>query len=383
MSVSKLFISAGEVSGDIHAATVVAELIRRHEGVLTSGVTGTHMQAAGCAQLFPMSDLNVMGITDVLPALPRIWRIEKAILAWCKENQPEAAILVDFSSFHMRLGRKIRALGIPVLHFIAPKLWAWGKWRVRKLSLSQDSLACILPFEPAWFAAHGIAARYVGNPSAVACTGGWSKAELKKQLGLKSDQFLMAILPGSRNQEIRLHVPLLAASMQRLKQLNPNITFVVPVAPGVNRDALELLWQAGALPVERSQVDYALRVDAAIAVSGTATLELALWDVPNVLIYRASPVTMFIGQRLVSLNCVGLANIILDDQMVIPELIQQDCTVDHIVEKTRPLLHSESVEASWQRSQFELLRERLGDLSPAVGAADMLDELVAKKRPGD
>lgn len=373
----RCFISAGETSGDMHAAAVVAELLARYPDAEISGVAGEVMQQNGCRALHHMHELNVMGITDVVRSLGRIRRVEASVLKWCATQRPDVAILVDFSSFHMRLGRKIRRMGIPVIHFIAPKLWAWGSWRVRKLKHSQDRLACILPFEPAWFFERGIdSASYVGNPSTVGCQRGWSKVELRKQLRIDSDNPLLAVLPGSRPQELRNHLPVLADSLQRLKQEIPDLRCVVPVAPGVDRAVLEPLWQLGAIAIDRNQDGYALRADVAIAVSGTATLELALWDTPTVLIYRASPLMVMLAHMLVQVRCAGLANIILGDQPVMPELIQDQCTVTNIVTKTVQLLNNEEVSGE-QRAQFKALRKLLGDGNPASGVVDMVASLEA------
>ncbi len=372
----RCFISAGETSGDMHAATVVAELKQRYPDAAFTGVAGEQMQAEGCRALHHMHELNVMGITDVLRSLSRIRHIERSILHWCAEEQPDAAILVDFSSFHMRLGRKLKALGIPVIHFIAPKLWAWGGWRVKKLQQSQDRLACILPFEPEWFQQRGIPhARYVGNPSAVACAGGWSASELRQQVGVADDQPLLALLPGSRPQEIRLHVPVLAQTLQHIQQKVPQIRCIVPIAPGVTTASLDPLWRLGAAPLQRNQPGYALRADAAIAVSGTATLELALWDTPTVLIYKASPVMIFLARRLAQIQCAGLANIILGDKPVMPELLQEACTPDNIVAHLLPLLRGEDATRR-QRSECAKLRTLLGSEQPAAGVANMVDELL-------
>jgi len=370
------FISAGETSGDMHAATVIAELKRRHPDAAFTGIAGDQMQATGCHALHHMHALNVMGVTDVLRSLYRIHQIERSILQWCAREKPDVAILVDFSSFHMRLGRKLRQQGIPVVHFIAPKLWAWGGWRAKKLQRSQDRLACILPFEPEWFHRRGINhARYVGNPSAVACTGGWSATELRRQVGISDDQPLLALLPGSRPQEIRLHVPILVDTLQRIQQQVPQLACVVPLAPGVATELLAELWQAGAVPLQRSHPDYALRTDAAVAVSGTATLELGLWNTPTVLIYKASPVMVFLARRLVQIRCAGLANIILGDRPVMPELLQEDCTTDNIVAQLLPLLRDENA-AQQQRRECARLRTLLGPDQPASGVADIVDELI-------
>ncbi|MFQ5345362.1 MAG: lipid-A-disaccharide synthase, partial [Mariprofundus sp.] len=243
----RFFVSAGETSGDLHAATVVAELKQRYPGSEITGIAGEQMQQQGCMALHHMHELNVMGIVDVLRSLPRIRRIERSVMDWCVQNQPDVAVLVDFSSFHMRLGRKLRKLGIPVVHFIAPKLWAWGSWRVSRLKKSQDRLACILPFEPEWFQSRSIShASYVGNPSVAACLDGWSAAELKQRLGVDDRQLLLALLPGSRPQEIRIHVPILAETLKRVREEVPQLACVVPVAPGVDVDVLQPLWEQGA-----------------------------------------------------------------------------------------------------------------------------------------
>jgi len=372
----RIFISAGETSGDMHAATVVIELRKRFSEVGIYGIAGPRMQAAGCVALHDISELNVMGLGEVLAALSRIRRIEASVISWCKCEHPDMVVLVDFSGFHMRLGRKLRGLGIPVIHFIAPKLWAWGSWRLRKLRHSQDALACILPFEPAWFATRGIDGRYVGNPSAEVCIEGWSSMELKRRLGIKEEQTLLALLPGSRPQELRMHVPLLAEVLCRIRQHTPTIACVVPVAPGVSTASLDLLWQAGATPIRREEDGYALRADLAVAVSGTATLELALWNVPTLLVYKTSPLTAFLGQRLMQLQCAGLANIILDDTPVMPELIQQACTIDNIMAQVLPLLEDDK-SAQVQREAFKLLRQRLGQSRVATGVVDMVEELLA------
>jgi len=372
------FISAGEASGDMHAATVVAELKQRYPEHEVVGIAGEQMQLYGCVPLHHMHELNVMGIGEVIRSLSRIRRIERSVLDWCVTHKPDVAILVDFSSFHMRLGRKLRQLGIPVVHFIAPKLWAWGAWRVAKLIKSQDRLACILPFEVEWFHKHGIAhASYVGNPSAVSCAQGWSRAELMQRLELDEHGPLLALLPGSRPQELKIHIPILVEALQEIQLQMPETACVVPVAPGVDLDVLTPLWQLGAKAIHRGDEGYALRADAAVAVSGTATLELALWGTPTVLVYKASPLMTFFARRLIKLRCVGLANIILGDRPVMPELIQEACTVEHIVKELAPLLHNDE-SAKQQRRECAELSMLLGDQKPATGVVDLVDELIGK-----
>ncbi|MDQ6970280.1 MAG: lipid-A-disaccharide synthase [Mariprofundus sp.] len=373
---TRFFISAGETSGDFHAATVVTELKQRFPSAIISGIAGSQMQQQGCVAMHDINALNVMGIGDVMRSLGRIRRIEQSILSHCTEHQPDVAILVDFSSFHMRLGRKLKRLGIPVIHFIAPKLWAWGSWRVKKLIKSQDRLACILPFETEWFKQHGIAhAEYVGNPSVITCQQGWSKAELKQHIGIAEHQPLLALLPGSRPQEVKIHLPLLIEVLTQAQQQITDLVCVVPLAPGVDQNELQALWQLGAKPIERTETAYAMRADAAVAVSGTATLELALWNTPTVLIYQAAPLMAFLARRLIQVRCVGLANIILGDKAVMPELVQENCRIDNILTELLPLLRGTEA-ADQQRRECATLRDILGHKKPAMGVVDMVESLM-------
>ncbi|MDX8408709.1 MAG: lipid-A-disaccharide synthase [Mariprofundales bacterium] len=367
----RILISAGEASGDMHASAVVRALRMGADADREIvGIAGPAMVAAGCLMWVDMAQLGMMGFSDVLRSLPRIRAVEQTLLHRVKDQPPAVAILVDFSSFHMRLGRKLRALGIPVLHYIAPKLWAWGAWRARRLARSQDRLASILPFEPQWFARHGVTATYVGNPVACRSHLGWSRAQLCHHLGLDSGRKILAVVPGSRGGELTRHVPLLAQVIRCLQQRDDQLQVVVPRAPGVKDEALQPLIDCGAAVVDRLTPEFALRTDAAVAVSGTATLELALWQTPTVLVYRSSPLTIWLAQRLVRLNCAGLANILLDDTEVMPELIQQQASVARIVAALLPLLAGDEA-AQRQRSQFSRLAVMMGQQNPASAVAAM------------
>jgi lipid-A-disaccharide synthase len=374
-----VFISAGEVSGDMHAAGVITALKKQHDNIEVSAIAGPAMRDVGCEVLSPMESLNVMGIADVLKALPRIQRIGKEVCSWADKEKPDVAILVDFPGFNMRLGEKLRKLGIPVLYYIAPKLWAWGHWRVKRLQRAQNRLACILPFEPEWFADKGIDAEYVGNPSALACQGGWSQQQLKQKLGIKNEASLLALLPGSRRSELAIHTGLLAKAYLKVKEKMPELEAVTSRAPGVSDEQLKPLLDVGVQVLNRLEDDYALRADAAIAVSGTATLELALWNVPTVLVYKSSAFTIWLARKLVGTRCAGLANILLDDKPVMPELIQEQATLDAMVKEILPLLNKDNV-ALQQQSSFDVLRQRLSDKNPSEAVANMALNMVREEQ---
>ena len=375
----KVFISAGETSGDLHAAAVIQALKARiHDAdIEISGIAGAMMKAQGCNPVCDISELNVMGIGDVIKALPRIRRVGKRVVAWAEREKPDVAILVDFPGFNMRLGEKLKALGIPVLYYIAPKLWAWGHWRVKRLKRAQDKLACILPFEPEWFSNQGIDSTYVGNPSAVSCQSGWSKSELREQLGVSENIKILALLPGSRKSELKNHAALLANAYEKILQKHPDIQAVTTRAPGISDEQLKPLLDVGVKILNRLDEHYALRADAAIAVSGTATLELALWDVPTVLVYKSSALMIWIARKLVGTRCAGLANIILDDKPVMPELIQEQASLQAIVKYISPLLEG-GREAELQHQAFIELQQRLGCHHPSHKVAAMILSLAKK-----
>jgi len=376
----RILVSAGEVSGDLHAADVISAMRRIRSAAQIHGIAGPAMEAAGCEVVVPMRELEAMGISDVLKALPRIRRVQSAVLSWAAENRPDVAILVDYPGFHMQIGRKLRSQGIPVLHYIAPKLWAWGAWRARRLRQSQDRLACIFPFEPDWFSEHGIDAHYVGNPTATRCRQGWDRARLCEVAGLDAASPVLALLPGSRPGELHDHVPLLAEVQARAIKALPHCQVVVPRAPGVNKRVYAPLTDQGAALVDRMAAGFALRVDAAVAVSGTATLELALWNVPTVLVYRASWLTVFLARRLVKIRCAGLANILLGDRPVMPELIQESCTPEAVMRELIPLLVKDPP-AQRQQQAFAELVEILGSGQPAPAVARMALVLAEGRQP--
>ncbi len=362
----------------MHAAGIIHALKEKQGDIAITAIAGPAMREAGCDVLCPMESLNVMGIGDVLKALPRIRRIGREVCDWAESTRPDVAILVDFPGFNMRLGEKLRKLGIPVLYYIAPKLWAWGHWRVKRLQRAQDRLACILPFEPEWFADRAIDAQYVGNPSALTCQHGWSQKQLKQHLGMELDVPLLALLPGSRRSELAIHAGLLAEVYQKISEQIPEVVAVTTRAPGVTDEQLKPLLDAGVQVLDRLEDGYALRADAAIAVSGTATLELALWDVPTVLVYKSSAFTVWLARKLVGTRCAGLANILLDDKPVMPELIQEQVTVDAMLKEILPLLKKEGA-AMQQRYSFDVLRQRLGDKNPSEALANMALNMVSEK----
>ena len=381
-----LLVVAVEASADLHGAAVLREL--RGSGVQCFGAAGPLMRAEGCEALVRAEDLSVMGIAEVIPALPRIFRALKTLRRAAEERRPRVALLIDSPDFNLRLARKLRALGIKVVYFIGPSVWAWRTHRVKQIARDVARMLVILPFERAFYEQHGVAATYVGNPLADARAdapgspavgpgspaGSGSPADgpdspadglraarsgRRTALGLDPERPVLALLPGSRRQEIlRLWSPLLGAAKLLLAQ-RPELQLIVPVAPTIDRASLD----PGDLPItfiDGRAPEVLAAADAAIVASGTATLESALAQVPLVVVYRTSWLTWIIGRLLVRIPYVSLVNLLAGRRLV-PELLQSDCTSEGIAAETARLLDAGSARSE----QLSGLRQIRDELAPA------------------
>lgn len=375
-----LLVVAVEASADLHGAAVLREL--RGSGVQCFGAAGPLMRAEGCEALVRAEDLSVMGIAEVIPALPRIFRALKTLRRAAEERRPRVALLIDSPDFNLRLARKLRALGIKVVYFIGPSVWAWRTHRVKQIARDVARMLVILPFERAFYEQHGVAATYVGNPLADAradapgspavgpgspAVGSGSPADglraarsgRRTALGLDPERPVLALLPGSRRQEIlRLWSPLLGAAKLLLAQ-RPELQLIVPVAPTIDRASLD----PGDLPItfiDGRAPEVLAAADAAIVASGTATLESALAQVPLVVVYRTSWLTWIIGRLLVRIPYVSLVNLLAGRRLV-PELLQSDCTSEGIAAETARLLDAGSARSE----QLSGLRQIRDELAPA------------------
>jgi lipid-A-disaccharide synthase len=321
----------------------------------------------------------------VLPAIPRIFGALRTLRRAAKERRPRAALLIDSPDFNLRLARKLRRLGIPVAYFIGPSVWAWRTYRVRQIARDVSRMLVILPFEAEFYARHGVQAVYVGNPladsfrlalpAASPCSSPATptpRADLRRALGLDPARPVLALLPGSRRQEVRRLWPALLGAARLLRERMPDLQLVVPVAPTVRRE-----WLGTDLPVTlvagRSP-EVLAAADAAVVASGTATLEAALAQVPTVVVYRLSWLSWIVGRLLVRVRFVSLVNL-LAGRLLVPELLQGHCTSGHIAESAVPLL----TPGEARDAQLEGMRRIRADLAPAGshGAARRAAEEVA------
>ncbi|MDR3725010.1 MAG: lipid-A-disaccharide synthase [Terracidiphilus sp.] len=348
---STIFISAGEASGEHYGALLLAELTRlskaqNREAPAFIGMGGERMEAAGLERIVKAEDVAVMGLTEVVRHLPRIWREFQKLKAAIRRERPAVAILIDFPEIHLRLARLFHSLGIPVVYFVPPQIWAWKQHRVRLIQRFVTRLAVIFPFEEAFYRSHGVPAEFVGHPLAELPLPTVTRQEFAAANGLDPSCTWIGLLPGSRPHEIRDHLPelLRAASLLTSQQPDQRFQFLVPLAPTLNEPQRQQVRayvreHAPTLPIHlvrdaRAALHHA-RVSA--VASGTATVEAALIGNPFVVVYRVSPLTYAIAKRVVKVTRVAMANLIAGRDIV-PELLQDDFRAENIVQHLEALL---------------------------------------------
>lgn len=377
-----IFIVSGEASGDNLAGRLMGALKRETGGrIRFAGVGGPQSASQGLASLFPMTDLSVMGLAEVLPHLPRLVRRLNETTAAARRLKPDALVTVDSPGFSLRLAHHLRGSGIPVIHYVAPQLWAWGPFRARKLKKRVDHIMALLPFEVPFFAQYGIPCTYVGHPAIDAGAERGDGPAFRTRHGLSPDAPVLCVLPGSRAGEVRRMLPVFGDALMLLKEKYPDLRVVIPVVDSV-AEVVRQITQAWPLPAVLI-IDMAERFDAfaaanaAMAKSGTVTLELALADVPMVVAYRISPASAFLVRRMgVSVEHASLVNLLAGRQ-VVPECLQEDCTGPKIAEAAIDILSSKQLRESQQKAFKEVVRA-LGDRipSPSERAAKVVLDVV-------
>ncbi|WP_342374717.1 lipid-A-disaccharide synthase [Myxococcus stipitatus] len=373
----RILVVAGEASGDSHAADLVAALQARRPDLTFFGMGGSRLAATGVELLFDAREVSVMGITEVLPRIPRILQIMKGLSQAAAERRPVAAILVDIPDFNLRLAKKLKALGIPVAYYISPMIWAWRRGRVHTIKRLVDRMLCILPFEEDFYREAGVSARYVGSPVVEQIPAPDSPLAFRTQLGLKPDAPTLALLPGSRMSEIRRLLPTMVDTAKTLSAERPGLQVVVPVAPTIPREEVVSRFEgSGVTPVliEGRAPEVVGASDAAVVASGTAALEAGLMQRPLVVIYRVSLITYWVGRMMLKVAFVSLVNL-LAGRRVVPELIQGEATPERIAEEVRRVWTPGTPRDEMLKGLAEV-RGRLGESGAAARAAESVMELL-------
>lgn len=375
----RIFLSACEASADLHGARLMAALAARAPGAAFTGIGGERMAAAGLDAVFHARDLSVMGISEVLGRIGAVrTALQRATAALAA--RPDGAVLIDAFDFNGRLARRARALGVPVVYFIPPKVWAWRKGRLKALARTVRHVLVVLPFERDIYEQARVPVTYVGNPlvdemaeaAAAAPAGGrWRPADF----GLVPGRPVVALLPGSRPKELDAVLPTLLAAARMLAERLPEVQFVLPVADSLDGAQVRARVAAAGVPVtctDGKAVEVLTAADAAAMASGTVTLQAALAGVPGVIVYRVAPLTYALGRLLVRVPHIGLVNLVAGRRAV-PELLQGDFTAQAVCDELHALL-SDPDRAEAQRLALKEVRARLGP----PGAADRAAEVVLK-----
>ncbi|MGA2711860.1 MAG: lipid-A-disaccharide synthase [Bryobacteraceae bacterium] len=361
-----ILVSAGEASGDYYAAELVRELGRRWPGCEFFGCAGPHLREAGVRPVVRSEDLSVVGIVEVVGHLPRIWRRFRELVRAAEREKPQLAILTDSPDFHLRLARKLKRLGIPVVYLVAPQVWAWRKGRVKTMRRAINRLLCIFPFEEAFFREHNVPVTYIGHPLATRVRPALSQEEFFRKHKLDMGRPLITMLPGSRRSEALRHLPELVRAADILSR-DRALSFVLPASPTCGADFFsEPLAGSRIQAIEGEAWDAMAHCDVALAASGTVTVEAALLGAPMVTFYRVTGTSWAIGKLLVKVPFYSMVNLIAEKR-VVPELMQGEMTGERIAAETTRLLDD-----ARERGKMKEELLRVASLLSGPGKADAI-----------
>ena len=372
---ANIMVVVGEASGDAHAARVVTALKQRAPALNISGIGGDKLCAAGMDVTIDFSELAVMGLVEVLKKYRHLKSVFNQMVELLKNQRPDLLILVDYPGFNLKLAKQAKKLGIPVVYYISPKVWAWRKGRVKTIQRVVDKMLVLFPFEVPIYEQAGVPVNCVGHPLVDAVKRTLTTQQAKEKLGLQQDNKVIGLFPGSRRSEVDILLPLMIQAAERIHQQYPESQVVVPLAPGLSRDTLGPVLAASPLPIQLIDSDFyelTSACDAIVAASGTVTLEIALLGVPHFICYRVSPVTYKIMRRLVLIPYVGLCNIVTG-KALITEILQDDVTVERLEEELRDRLTRPD-----QQAVAEDIRQQvLSALGPSGGADNAAHQIIA------
>jgi lipid-A-disaccharide synthase len=369
----KIYLIAGEHSGDVLGARLMIALRAARPDLEFTGIGGPRMAAEGLHSLFPMQDLAVMGLLEVLPRIRHLRRLLARAVADVLATRPDVLVTIDSPGFTLRVLKQVAGSGIRRVHYVAPQVWAWREHRVRDFPGLWDTLLCLLPFEEAFFAGHGLPARFVGHPVLESGADHGDAARFRARHGIAPDRPVVVLMPGSRRSEAPRLLPVFGAMLDVLATRSVRVATVVPTAAAVAETVRRATARWSAPPIIVTELqdkhDAYAAASAALTKSGTSTLELALAGVPMAVTYRVNPITAAIARRLIRVKHVAMVNL-LAGRAVVPELLQQDCTPEKLASTLEMLLGDPSV-AEAQRAAFGAVMASLGPPSgpPSVAAA--------------
>lgn len=372
---------AGELSGDQLGGAIIEALKAADPTVETLGLTGPRMAAAGCRSLGSIEQLSLMGIAEILPAIPRLLRLRRRLVAQFLAEQPDVVVSIDAPDFNLGLQQRLRVRGLRTLHVVSPTIWAWRAGRIHAIRRAVTDMLCLFPFEPQHYAGSGVQARFIGHPLADEIARPLDAAACRQALGVDAAPTL-AVLPGSRGGEVRCLAPVFAQTVAQLSGQIPGLKVLTPVAKPALGAVIETARQAHAPAADWTLIPGQARTvmgaaDAVLLASGTATLEALLVGRPMVVGYRGAALTAWLMLKagLLKSRFVSLPNL-LTDQATVPERLQQDCTADVLCADLMPLLQSATARDA-QLRRFDAVRAQLA-IGAGAQAARLIQEVARR-----
>ncbi|KAA3655685.1 MAG: lipid-A-disaccharide synthase [Calditrichaeota bacterium] len=372
-----LFV-AGEVSGDLHGSNVLRALRAQHPDVDAFGIGGQRMAREGQEQLYDINQMAIIGFTEVIRHLPFLRRVFRHLEKEIARRKPACALLIDYPGFNLRLAKILRKYDIPVFWYIAPQVWAWHKSRIAQMAKLLRHLAVVFPFEVPLFEEAGLPTTFVGHPLLEVLSAEMSKERFYQKYNIDADKQLLALLPGSRQQEVSRLLPEMLKTAQLLESQIDNLQVLIAQSPNLNTDLYEdYLEQA---PVQNYKLvqnaTYSIMnySKACIVASGTATLETGCFSTPMAIVYRVSPLTYAIGKRLVKLENIGLVNIVAGET-VVPEFVQDDFRSQHVAPYIKSML-TEPERAQKVSDKLTVVRAKLGEPGASRRVAQRIAEIA-------
>ena len=339
----RILISAGESSGDLHAANLVKAVHQIDPSIEFYGIGGDHMRAAGVNVMVDLTEISVIGAVEILAHANHILAALKKIRTSMRNDPPDLLVLLDCPGINLRLARTAKKLKQNVLYYISPQIWAWRRGRVKTLRRRINKMLVILPFEEKFYRNANVPVEYVGHPLADEVHANMDKHKARKFFDIQTENKIIALLPGSRKGEIRRLLPIHIASAKKLARQHSNMTFIIPLANSLSEEFIKhyLPEDLDCRIIKTHKNDAIAMSDAAIVTSGTATLEVALLGVPMAIIYKLSPFTYFLGRLLIHVPFIGLCNIVAENE-VAKEFIQANATPEKIAKEITQLIDNQN-----------------------------------------
>jgi lipid-A-disaccharide synthase len=373
----KVFISAGEPSGDRHASDLIRELRNQNGDVDIEGFGGRHMRQAGAEIVYPLADEPIIGITAVLPRLIFYRRLLKQTVERLKSQRTGVLVLVDYPGFNLRLAEAARRAGIRTVYYIGPQVWAWGAGRIERIKRALDLMLVVFDFELGLYERAGVPVRFVGHPLLDQLNFDYNAADFRRRQGLDADALLIGLFPGSRRSEIDRIFPVLLNAGEKIRSALVGVQLVAAVAPALKRDLLEGWSQRTGVKVtliENATHPLMHASDLALVASGTATLETALLGTPELVLYRTDPITYHLARQLLNISRIGLVNLVAQKEIA-PEFIQHRCNPETVASAAIKYLQNRGLKREFLPESIEL-RRKLGKPGAARRAAQAILELA-------